>query len=179
MTTEFIQLLLNALIGLLAGTVGGYYAARVQLKRTIAEDIRTTRKKAYKELWKISGQLPKYPPATEINIVTLGGLYDLSVAMAEWYFQSDGGMIMSNSTKRKYMQAQEKIEKFLLLCQQKELQRRDTGPPSHAAIRSEIDRQIIANCPFEKQDRDNIQQAFSALRTSMTNDLLSRSTLFF
>ena len=170
---EPLTLIISALIGILSGAVSGILAARWEIRKDIAEDTRRMRKPAYKELWHLSGQLPRYPGTKDLGIVKLGELYDLSVKMADWYFNSDGGLIMSEETKKKYMGAQETIEKVLLEGQDPDGSRLKKNKPAL------ILRQRIADIALERENYLRVQKKFSALRTEMTKDLLSRNRSFF
>jgi hypothetical protein len=101
----------------------------------------------------------------DLGISKLGELYDLSVALANWYFNSDGGLIMSERTKKCYINTQETIEQILL-----------DAMGENTAV---ISRQKIVDTPLKREKYLKTQKKFSTLRTAMTKDLLTRRKSFF
>ena len=178
MPEPILIITISGVLGLITGGISGYFSARQKLKSEIAEDIRNSRKQSYKELWKLSGKMPKYPASKDVGIQKLGDLYDLSVSMADWYFNSDGGIIMTTDTQKQYKKVQEDIETTLLKAQNdaiKEMQDEDLYDMDPNLIQ----RRFIADLPLRRNDYTTIRNGFSTLRSSMTDDLLSRKRLFF
>jgi hypothetical protein len=78
--------------------------------------------------------------------VTYEALYKFSATLRDWYFQT-GGMYLSRDTQKAYVAVQEKIRETL--------EEKDSGP-------------------VEDEHYDAIRDRCSALRTQMTEDILSR-----
>lgn len=181
-----LTVIVSGLLSLAAGAFSGFFVARGQFLKEIAGDVRLARKQAYKQLWELSGKLPRFPSTAELGITNLGELYDLSVSMANWYFNSDGGIIMSKRTQSRYMKTQACIEDLLLELQQAlpvPIANDTPGEGNSKKVSSKdselILREIIADIPLSRQHYLMVQKRFSTLRNAMTKDLLSRRRLFF
>ena len=144
----------SAFIGGLGGALVAAFAVWWQswigAHAKIDEGLREMRRVAYKVLWERTGLVPKYPKASD---VTYGKLVGLSEAMRDWYFAS-GGMYLTAEARSAYGESQKLIQSLT------------EGKTLDAVV--------------SPDDYDRLQERFSALRTELTVDLLSRerSTLW-
>jgi hypothetical protein len=136
-------------VSALVGAVVSYVLAVIQhlldVRTKMDENLRQDRLTVYKVLWERTGLLPQWPRSTT---VTYEKLLNLSTGMRDWYF-TQGGIYLSEKTRRVYGNTQEAIQVVLRKAQNME----ETLPEEqYGAIREKLSR----------------------LRTQMTRDLLSR-----
>jgi hypothetical protein len=122
-----------------------FLTVRLESRKTIDLAIREERAEGYRELWSLTGQLPRWPPGTKL---TRGDIVKLSIDFRDWYFKGHG-MYLSRQSRQFYDAVQELLTKH-----------------SHR-------RPAYEELP--DPDYREIRKQLSALRGSMTNDLLSRS----
>ncbi len=138
----------GVIIAGLSAWLGKVWADRIaQLQKLAGEidlDLRTRRIEVYKELWKATAVLPKWPRAAD---VTYEDLLKLSETLRDWYFQK-GGMYLSHTAHHDgYVPLQDALADVL--------KSRATGPitdPHYDAIRDRC----------------------STLRTALARDIQSR-----
>ncbi len=115
----------------------------MELGSSIDTDLRHKRTEVYKELWKSTELLPKWPRASD---VTYKDLIKFSNDLKDWYFNK-GGIYLSRGAQNRYADLQKTLTYVLM--------GKDLGKISN-------------------QDYDRVRNKCSALRTELTNDLLSR-----
>ena len=120
------------------------YKKAVDLNAQIDIHLREQRVKVYAIIWKETGLLPRWPRATD---VTYADILQFSQNLRSWYFNEQGGMWLSTAARKVYGNLQETNTNILA----KELE---------GLIKPEDYDAILAKC--------------SALRTELTNDLVSR-----
>jgi hypothetical protein len=125
------------------------YRSMLQMTSTIDLDLRKERAALYADLWKKTGVLPKWPPDTS---VTYEGVLRFSEGLREWYF-AGGGMYFSTEARETYGKLQDRIRNVL---------------------KAAAGQSVPTSQPLSETDYEAIRSACSALRTEMTNDLLSR-----
>jgi len=107
-------------------------------------DLRNRRFEVYREIWKRTEILPKWPRDEK---VTYADLEDFSESLRDWYF-NEGGMFLSTPTREKgYGPLQDAIAAIL-----------ENKPEG----------------PLKPEHYDKIRKHCSQLRTRLTNDILSR-----
>lgn len=132
----------------LAGWLGKVLADRLsqvtRLRGEVDVDLRKRRIDAYLPLWRLTSLLPKWPRA---HGVTYEDLYQLSLDIRTWYFET-GGIFLSRSTQRKaYVPLQDAIAAL-----------------SVAGKKG----------PLSESDYDAIRDRCSTLRTRLSSDVESR-----
>lgn len=120
------------------------YSKAVDLSTQIDIHLREQRIRVYATIWQSTSILPRWPRATN---VTYPNILRFSEGLRSWYFAEQGGMWLSTTARQAYGDLQETIWQILP-------QRVD------GAITEEDYDAILAKC--------------SALRTELTNDLVSR-----
>ena len=118
-----------------------------QISTEIDLDLRERRIQVYKKLWKATELLPKWPRADN---VTYEELKTLSTLLRDWYFTS--GMFTSRTTHNK------------------------AYAPLQKALKVVIKRNESSGLVSNK-DYNRIRKKCSRLRSSLTNDILSRKTI--
>jgi hypothetical protein len=159
-----------ALIGLVAGALSGFLAAAVtnqfERRRVIDDAVRDVRRRRYAELWRATSLFPKWPRAT----VTTAEVVELSVTFRNWYFGSGsdgpaelsrgeedadpGGMYLSQDAQLAYTAVQDSLGGIVNQS-------------------SQDDERELSVAEY-----DRVREACSALRTELTDDLLSRKRAF-
>lgn len=130
---------------LLTAVVGGLITGAVNARAAAGEDLRTVRLQSYPVIWRLTGLLPAWPPAT----ITLGQLWHLQLQLMKWYFQT-GGYHLSENARARYGELQQHLAKLLP----------DEPPDPSVEVDPETYEQVRESC--------------SALRTALTEDLESR-----
>jgi hypothetical protein len=120
------------------------FKAATELNAQIDIHLREQRIKVYSKIWKESGITPRWPRATNL---TYAEILEFSERLRTWYFVDHGGMWLSTEARKAYGKLQE-VNTTVIAGH-------DTG-----ALTVEDYDAILAHC--------------SALRTELTNDLLSR-----
>jgi hypothetical protein len=102
-----VQLLVGLLGGLIGSVTGGsltWLTTRWTVSRELVHsydrDLRTERITAYRQLWQITGALPRYQWPTR---VTRSDLRDLIGRFHTWYFEV-GGLFFSQAAKDAYFE---------------------------------------------------------------------------
>jgi Sec-independent protein translocase protein TatA len=122
------------------------YKRALEVSSQIDIHLREQRIAVYKEIWLLTGRLPLWPRDLTL---TYAGLLSMSEALRDWYFRT-GGMWLSRAARTAYGAVQERITAIL------------TADPSPTGR-------------LDDEHYTEIQKLCSALRTELTNDLLSRS----
>ena len=128
------------------GFLGGLVKSALDYRSHVFSDLWDKRFNAYKELWRIMGQIPRWP---RLDDVSYSKLFEMSKRMRDWYF-NNGGLLMSEKTRKKYGDVQEEINDRVI----KNKENNDS---------------LIGD-----EEYDKIQDLCSVLRGEMTKDLLSR-----
>ena len=139
----------TALVGGAGGVVGALGKDWLERRTRIDEGLRAKRTELYADLWKLSGILPKWPRNKE---VTYQGLLERSERMRHWYFETGGGLYLSEPSRAAYGKAQEAIVQTV--------ESKMSSRPENS---------------LEKSDYDRVRDALSALRTELARDLHSRA----
>lgn len=137
--------LITSGVGLIAGFAGAFLKHLLDTRMKVDENLRTTREPRYRQLWKITKLLPEWPRAE----VTYEQLRDMSTKCRSWYFEV-GGMYLSARSRELYSGVQDRLAAFF------------------------SDELVARNEVISDDTYDEIRSSCSALRTSMTDDLLSR-----
>ena len=145
---EMLTVGLSALVGLVSGFLGAMGKSFIERRTKIDEGLRAKRAEVYGELWKLTGILPQYPRDEKL---TYGKLAVQSEALREWYFQKSGGIYLSRESQKIYMAFQKTINDLL------------------ASPEANLDRRV------SPVDYERARAAGSTLRSSLTDDLHSRS----
>jgi hypothetical protein len=120
------------------------YKSAIELNAQIDIHLREQRIKVYATIWKETGIVPRWPRATN---VAYADILRFSEALRAWYFGEQGGMWLSSEARKAYGNLQETNTTILTQHTEGPL-----APDDYEAI--------LAKC--------------SALRTELTNDLVSR-----
>jgi len=142
----------TALIGAVFGLVSGFAAAILERRREVAKELIEIRRTAYAELWKKTGELPRWPRDRGYDYAALASL---STSFKTWYFET-GGMYLSRDARERYGEMQNAISGVL--------ERRTRG-----GVES-----VPPEGPLSEADYDAVLSRCSALRLELTDDLLSR-----
>jgi hypothetical protein len=139
-----------ALISALLGIIGSYFAARQKFRDDLQakydESLRNDRLAAYKELWALTKTLPLY---ARTEPVTGNTLWEMAIALRNWYFDK-GGIFLTDNSRDAYFDLQKKI-KSVVEDPQADLTRELDGPTFKA-----------------------VRELSSNLRTNLSSDLRSR-----
>jgi len=130
---------------LLTAVVGGLITGAVNARAQAGEDLRAVRLQSYPVIWRLTGLLPAWPPAT----ITLGQLWHLQLQLMKWYFQT-GGYHLSENARTRYGELQQHLAKLL------------PGEPPDPSVQ------------VDPETYEQVRQSCSALRTALTEDLESR-----
>jgi hypothetical protein len=145
MSSDLSTAVIAGTAALLTAVVGSLITGAVNARAAAGEDLRAARLQSYPIIWRLTGLLPAWPPAT----ITLGQLWHLQVALQKWYFQT-GGYHLSENARTRYGELQQHLDKLL------------PGEPPDPSV--ELDRETY----------EHVRQSCSALRTALTEDLESR-----
>lgn len=138
----------GAIAGFLAALVKGYFDSRAK----VDDQLHAARTALYRELWRQSAVLPKWPRAQG---VTCERLALLSEWLRDWYFgvgtdaadRVPGGLYLSRAARRRYGKVQATLK----------------AVSGHAAD------EVLSDTDYL-----TVQRVLSRLRNQMTGDLLSR-----
>jgi len=130
------------------------YLAVMQFGSTVDLDLRKLRITAYEALWKMTAVLPRWPRASD---VTYRKLKQFSTNMRMWYFET-GGLYLSERSMKAYNELQEKLWSILEPLDERTLD---------CVVQGSERRDLSSHY-------DLIRLKCSKLRTSLTNDVLSR-----
>lgn len=168
----------SALIGAASGLATALTAALVRGRTDIDTGLLAKREEAYTKLLAITAEVPAWPPNDEL---TYGELATVGERMREWYFVS--GLIMTTETRVAYGEVQKAVERRRLLAREdgrgtklSETAPLDAGAASLTPLDPTTTKHVRGDPDIPpRDDYDLVQRLFSALRTAMTRDLLSRS----
>lgn len=170
--------IVSAAIGAASGLAAALITALVQGRADIDTGLLAKREAAYAELLGITAAVPAWPPEDDL---TYGELAAVGERMRKWYFVS--GLIMTTETRVAYGAVQKAIERRRLLAgadglgvKLSETTPLDAGAEFLTPLDAETKKQVRGDPAVRpRDDYDLVQRLFSALRTAMTEDLLSRS----
>jgi len=121
------------------------YKSAIELNAQIDVHLREQRTRVYATIWKETGIVPRWPRATN---VTYGDILHFSEKLRAWYFGEQGGMWLSTEARKAYGNLQETNTQVI------------AGKAVDDRLVDDDYEAILAKC--------------SALRTELTNDLVSR-----
>lgn len=130
---------------LLTAVVGSLVTGALNARAQAGEDLRTVRLQSYPVIWRLTGLLPAWPPAT----ITLGQLWHLQLQLMKWYFQT-GGYHLSENARARYGELQEHLAALL------------PGEPLDPSVE------------LDPGTYEQVRKSCSSLRTALTEDLESR-----
>lgn len=109
---------------------------------TIDTDLRSHRIEVYTELWRKTGQLPKWPRNAEL---TYPELSELTRALSRWYFDR-GGMYLSEGARQAYGDVQESLDSVLSLGKDGKVTPEDYEQVRErcSALRSELTKDLLS-----------------------------------
>jgi hypothetical protein len=145
--------ILSAFIGALASSVVSLVTYYLGTRTSIDESLRAKREVVYSELWNLTSVTPMWPRSLN---VTYQNVFDLSRDLKDWYY-TQGGLYFSELSKDAYGDLQEEVNRVIT-------SEGGIPPPSDNVISDE--------------NYDAIRDKASALRTELTEDLISRSRTF-
>jgi hypothetical protein len=143
--TEVATLALSGVVGAVTGFLAAFLRSALDVRVKVDDQLRRVRTPVYRKLWRETRIVPLWPPN---EALTYGELQRLSERFREWYFEG-GGIYLSRATQRRYQAVQRLL---------RSLAANDEG--------KRVDP--------DSEDYEALQAACSALRTAMTDDLLSR-----
>ncbi len=120
--------------------------ARLQAQSTLDVDLRDRRVAVYGVLWSLGGLISRWP---RNETLTYAELDTLHLQLKDWYFEQRGGLWLSSAARAAYGRLQEELNQ----------PRAGAGP------------ELVAT---DGPEYDRLMDAFSALRTELTEDLQSR-----
>ena len=147
------------------------------------KNLRSERIKEYKTLWSKMDALAKYP---EPPPMTVDAARDLARKFRDWYF-AGGGLFMSENTREKYFDLQDGLK--IVLQNNKKVGHFKEDNPDSQSLQRYLERKTVppeellnlANAKVEERQDGvseevlkNLRKLGSSLRTSMTEDLLTR-----
>jgi hypothetical protein len=144
--TERIAARREAELGSHLRQIEARFSATLQAQAALDVDLRNRRVNVYGQIWSLGDCVSRWP---KNEMLTFSDLDALHLKLKDWYFGQLGGLWLSASARAAYGTLQEELDKS----------RAGTGPEL-----------VAVNGP----DYDRIMQAFSALRTELTEDLQSR-----
>ena len=147
-----VDVFTTAVIGAVFGLISGFSAAILERRREIAKELIEIRRTAYAQLWRSTGELPRWP---RDRGYTYASLATLSAVFRTWYFET-GGMYLSRDARERYGAMQQAISDVL---------EARTGAAPGSTPTDE---------PLSDFDYDLVLARCSALRSELTDDLLSR-----
>jgi hypothetical protein len=189
-----------ALIGVFSAVLASFLAyqqgkanVRQELQIEYGKMLRVERLESYKLLMKLMKKLPKYPEPIPLSYTELR---TLSQTFADWYYEEGGGLFLSKNSREHYFDLQDGIKITLKKHKgewkskpsevkispwlARELERLDPRwkcPVSLEKIAtSEID---VAGDKVASGLLEHVRGLASALRTSMTEDVMTRESAFF
>jgi hypothetical protein len=134
--------------------------SRLEARATIDLNLRELRLAAYKELWELTGIVPRWPRAAQplADDVTYEDLRTFSDNLRVWYY-AKGGWLLSTEARKAYTPVQEAI------CNE------DDGV---LWAESNDGTRAIRTGPVTAADYDRVHDRCSELRSQLTRDLHSR-----
>jgi hypothetical protein len=142
---------ISAFIGAVVSAIGAVIQNVLAARSKIDESLRADRIAVYKVLWQKTELIPLWPRATD---VTYERLNTFSAELRHWYF-TEGGLFLSTQAREAYGALQTSLSDVIEIA---------TGRGQEV---------------ITEADYGTIQARCSALRTELTNDLLSRQRAQF
>ena len=145
-SASLVSVALSAGIGAVVAFVGSVAKSYVDARRAIDVSLRQQREPAYRELWELTRMFQPWPPSSA-SYADVGTFRD---DLAAWYFRG-GGLYLSTASQGAYGRLQAAISDVI------------EAPGADQQTAKVLDTEwapILDRC--------------SALRTELTNDLLSR-----
>lgn len=130
----------------IGGLLGGLVKSLLDYRSQVFSQLWNKRLEAYEKLWRVMKQFPRWP---RLDGVTYLNVYEMSIAMKDWYFDA-GGILMSEKTRTLYGNLQDEINDGILKNKK------------------------IDSTEVTGEEYDRIQKLCSTVRSEITNDLLSR-----
>lgn len=143
--SEVATLALSGVVGAVTGFLAALLRSALEERVKVDAELRGVRTPLYKEIWHRMALVPRWPQNEEL---TYADLRAFSEWLRDWYF-ADGGMYLSRESRRRYGELQEVLQ---------------TVAGNNGKVTS----------GKRNADYEVVQRACSALRTAMTDDLLSR-----
>ncbi|QMW21954.1 hypothetical protein [Sandaracinobacteroides saxicola] len=135
-----------AFIGIVAGFVGGVGKAWLDRRARIDDGLLAKRTELYLTLWRLTGIFPLYPRDRTLRHEQVA---KRMVELRTWYFEEGGGLYMVGKTQAAYLFFQSVLDKL------------SADETRHDDLVSDHDYTVG-------------QEASTALRTCLTQDLYSR-----
>lgn len=142
-------IIISSLVGASVSYLGAVIKNTLDTKSKINESLLEKRTESYKILWDKTRLLPSWPRDAT---VTYEKLIKLSEDLRDWYFDG-GGIYLSRNSQKLYAFLQMIITEI---------------------VKENKEGVIASNEDDKDNEYDKIRKACSTLRTSMTDDLLSR-----
>jgi hypothetical protein len=157
-TPDLTTVVVSSLVGGLVSYLGALWKSAVDFHSKVDDGLIAKRTRLYEALWSLTKKVPKWPQNEQLRYTHLR---ELSVEMQRWYFD-EGGIYMSEATRVAYGAAQDTISAVVRAASGGDLDRRVTheGPSGYFGT--------------DGGDYERVRASLSALRTAMTEDLLSR-----
>lgn len=155
---DLATVVVSSLVGGLVSYLGALWKSAVDFHGKVDDALLARRTRLYEALWSLTKRVPKWPPNERLRY---GELRELSVEMQRWYFD-EGGIYMSRATRAAYGAAQDTLSRVV-----------------EGAADGDPDRRVSHEGPAgyfggDGGDYERVRASLSALRTAMTEDLLSR-----
>jgi len=145
---DLLTVVVSSLVGGIVGAGSAILKNSLSARSKVDQHLRDERLTHYRVLWKKTGLTPQWPKADD---VTYDKLDKLSKELRDWYYDG-GGIYLSAEARKAYTAVQETLNKVLV---------------PH--------KEDLSKCISpEDEDYDRIAGCCSALRTELTQDLLSR-----
>ena len=168
---ELLLTVVSALVGALAGLAAAFLRGRSDIDASL----RARREAEYDGLLALMAAIPAWPPHEGLTYRRLAAL---ERELRAWYF-GGGGLIMSRETRDAFNALQRGIEARRIAAGERLL---DARLADHRLTGSALTPLDPARMPHVRgdparaaDDYDDVQQLCSAVRTRMTEDLLSRT----
>jgi hypothetical protein len=143
---DLLTVVVSSLVGGVVGAGSAILKNSLSARSKVDQHLRDERLTHYRVLWKKTGLIPKWPKADD---VTYDKLDKLTKELRDWYYDG-GGICLSAQAREAYTQVQKLLNKVLV--------------PHKGDLSKRI----------SPEDYDSLAECCSALRTELTQDLLSR-----
>jgi hypothetical protein len=161
---DLVTIGISALVGAVTSYVGAVIKTYFDMNTKIDEQLRDRRLDPYKEIWRKTAILPRWPRATGVTYVQL---HTFSGDLRDWYF-GQGGIYMSAETRDAYFALQAAVTQVTMVPEAQ-------PPPTDQPVPEPRVREgVISSAEYEL-----IRGKCSALRTELTSDIQSRRRAAF
>lgn len=137
-------IIVSALVGGVVSYLGAIIKNKLDMNRTIDNELREKRDKVYKYVWRRTGSLPRRP---RLESVTYLDITNLMVDLGTWYYE-EGGLYLSGGARRAFSATMDILERV-----------RQNGNETDVLVES---------------DYEEAREACSKLRSGLSQELLSR-----